>query len=716
MDNIKELLNLEAHTSKPKILVVDDRPENLRAIEKILEFSDATIISASSGVDALSLSLRHQFSVILLDVMMPNMDGFETASLMRINEETKTTPIIFITAADRSDDYEFRGYELGAVDYLFKPVKAHTLSSKVNILLEMEQQKYQLQQTLEDIQRLKNRNQLILNSVGEGIIGLDTDGQIIFTNPAAEELLGMTESALRALNILAVISGGDALKSNVKWTSTALFDSCSNGKSFHEAICGFVHQNQSILPVEYTATPIKENDKFIGIVIAFQDITERKKAEEQLVRLAQYDSLTGLINRYAFGQALTQALSRAKRSKNKLSLLFIDLDQFKQVNDTLSHQVGDFLLQEVAQRLSDCIRDGDIVSRLGGDEFTIILESFEKNKVPNAAIVSQKVLEELALPFNINGHEVRIGASIGIAEYPSSADSVEILMRCADLAMYKAKEKGRNNYQFFTEEMQSAAEAALSLERQLRDAAQNESFKLYYQPKIDIRTGKMAGTEALLRWQDETGQFISPEVFVVILEELGLIDTVGEWVIEQVCIEACKIQDYLAQDAHFTIAINLSMKQLADPHISDILATALEKYNLNSQHIEVEVTESMMMGDPETTISQLTAIHNLGIKIAIDDFGTGYSSLGYLQDFPIDTLKIDKSFTQKIETCDSSEKIVKAIVSLAKTLNLNIVAEGVETKEQFEFLKELECDTIQGFYYSKPLPTDDLIKLINNSW
>jgi len=717
MDNAIELSNeSEKQDVAPKILVVDDRPENHRAIEKILEYTDAEIHNAHSGMDALSLSLRHKFSVILLDVMMPNMDGFETATLLRVNEDTKTVPIIFITAADRSEEFEYKGYELGAVDYLFKPVNSHTLSSKVKILLQMEVQKEQLKQTLEDIQRLKNRNQLILNSVGEGIIGINKDGEIIFTNPAAEHILGMTEAQLKSLSILDILKTGNPTDGQLKWTKTPLYDKCRDGQAFHEPIAGFRHANSSILPIEYTATPIKENDRFIGVVIAFQDITERKKAEEQLVKLAQYDSLTGLLNRYAFGQSLTQALSRAKRSDKKLNLLFLDLDKFKQVNDTLSHEIGDCLLQEVAQRLKNVLRDGDILGRLGGDEFTIILETIENANVSNAATVCEKVITELDKPFYIHGHEVQIGASIGVAEYPTSATETDVLMRCADLAMYKAKDKGRNTYQFFTDEMQVAAEQALSLESQLKKAVINESFNLHYQPKVCLATGKTTGAEALLRWQDESNCFISPEVFVPKLEDLGLINTVGDWVLNRAAQDYMLINERFSGCDNFSLAINLSMKQLADPQIAKSILNTLNQFQLTGHQIEVEVTESMMMGDPETTISQLRKIHDLGVKIAIDDFGTGYSSLEYLQYFPIDTLKIDKSFTQRIGQCESSEKIVNAIVSLAKSLNLKIVAEGVETKEQCEYLRELECETIQGYYFSKPVPIEELLELVNKSW
>jgi diguanylate cyclase (GGDEF)-like protein/PAS domain S-box-containing protein len=709
MDVIPAIKDFANSVDPVKVLVVDDLPENHRALKKILDCVDAEIFNATNGQEALSLTLRHQFAVVLLDVMMPVMDGFETASLMRINEDTKNVPIIFITAADKNEEFEFKGYELGAVDYLFKPIQPNTLASKVKVFIELEQQRQRIKSSLDDIKRLENRNSLLLNSIGEGVIGLDVEGNITFTNPAALDLIGATEPTLLGRHILDTLHLAEATTENLpqKWQLTPFYLACSNGENFHEPLGIFQNQEKELFPVEYNATPIHDNGKFIGIVIAFQDITERKKIEEQLARLAQYDCLTGLINRYSFGKALQQFVSRASRSQNELALLFIDLDQFKLVNDNLGHDTGDFLLQEVAQRISACIRQGDVLGRFGGDEFTLILETYNDKMSQNAAIVAGNIISSLAKPFHIRGNEITIGASIGIAVYTKNGASAESLMRCADIAMYRAKECGRNNYQFFTEEMQLQSKSAMALASKLREAVEKERFMLYYQPKIHSPSRRICGVEALLRWQDELGRFISPEVFVPKLEEMGLIDVVGKWVIEGACRQA---QEWHVADneAKFTIAINLSMRQLLDPNIPQIIASALEKYQLSGEQIEVEITESMMMQNPRASIERLRAIHDLGVAIAIDDFGTGYSSLSYLQNLPIDALKIDKSFVHALNHNTNTEKIIRAIVALAHNLGLEVIAEGVETQGQLDFLDSIGCDIIQGYYFSPAVAADKI--------
>lgn len=695
--------------SLPKVLIVDDHQENHRAIESILSHLDADIYYALSGFDALSLTLRHEFAVVLLDVMMPAMDGFETASLMRINEDTRNTPIIFITAMDPSDEYESKGYNVGAVDYMFKPIKPDTLAGKVNVFLELENQRRQLHQSLEDIRRLKNRNQLLLNSIGEGILGLSVDGEITFSNPAAENTLGYPEKDLLKKGITELLYVGDSDIPQISWQDTPLYQRCSQGLKYHESIGVFWNSDRELFPVEYTATPILDNEQFVGIVIAFQDITERRKTEEQLSRLAQYDTLTGLINRNAFGNQLRQALSRAHRNRSSVALLFLDLDKFKQVNDNLGHEIGDCLLQEAAVRLRECIRDGDLISRLGGDEFTVVLEAIHSGR--NAAVVADKILEALRTPFCIRGHQVHIGASIGIATYPQSADDAESLMRCADIAMYKAKEEGRNKFRFFTDAMQKEVQETVSLENRLRGALGRDEFVLFYQPKVRSMTGELKGYEALIRWQPEDGAIVSPDSFITKSEEMGLIIPIGEWVFRTACQQ---LREWEKQTPGVTIAVNLSMRQLLSPDLLSRFEQILYETGAPASGIELEVTESMVMEDPALTIQTLTSMHQLGLKISIDDFGTGYSSLSLLRELPLDALKVDRSFIQEIGQSKQSETIVRAIIGLAHNLELKVIAEGVETAEQLSFLQDHQCDLIQGYYFCRPLPAEQVITALTS--
>jgi len=698
---------ITAIDNNPKVLVVDDLKENHRVFNNILSDLNTEIVSASSGEEAVSLALRHQFAVILLDVMMPGMDGYETANLIRINEETKFTPIIFVTAMEPNAEYEDRGYAAGAVDYLFKPIKPQILVGKVNVFLELERQRHKIRQTLEDIQWLETRNELLLRSVGEGILGLDKHGAVTFSNPAAQRLLGYDENSLEHLNVMDIMCLSNTELHHQKWADTEVYRNCERGLGHHENIGVFWNKQKSLFPVEYLATPIREPGKqaFIGVVIAFQDVTERKKTEDRLAQLAQLDTLTGLYNRYAFRKQLIQSLARGVRHHSQVALLFIDLDKFKQVNDNLGHEAGDLLLQECANRLLACVREGDIISRIGGDEFTVILEDIDNPR--NAAVVARKIISTFAQPIEISGSQVYIGASIGIATYPESATDADKLLRCSDIAMYKAKEAGRNGYQFFTGLMQKEVSGELALENSLRAALENDEFFLVYQPKVESKTGKVVGLEALSRWKTASGEYIPPDVFIRKAEEMGLIEQLGEQVLMGSCKQMCDWQrtGYFTQGE--TLAVNLSMRQLKSPDLIPMIQSTLDESGIAPSQLELEITESMMMQEPENIIQILHAVHRMGIQLAIDDFGTGYSSLSHLRQLPIDCLKIDKSFVQAI-TEPSGDAIVKAIISLGKNLGLKITAEGAETKEQVEFLTAEGADMIQGYYFSRPLSSEKM--------
>lgn len=701
-------------TELPKVLIVDDRAENHRAFKTILRDIDADFYSVYSGEEALSLILRHSFAVVLLDVMMPGMDGIETANLIRVNEESKYTPIIFVTAMDPDEEFEYRGYDAGAVDYLFKPIKPQALLGKVNVFIELEKHRRNIKRTLQAVQQLEKRNDLLLRSVGEGILGLDHLGNITFSNPAAQQLLDAEEGQLVGKNIMQIMCMASTEQAQPRWQETEVFRHCQRGMGHHENIGVFWNSHGDMFPVEYLATPIREmhSEEFIGVVFAFQDVTERKKAQDKLAQLAQIDTLTGLYNRYAFGRQLAQSQARCQRHNAAMALLFIDLDKFKQVNDTLGHEAGDALLRSCADRLLHCIRDGDIISRIGGDEFTVILESTEGGR--GIAKVAEKILATLAQPMDVLGNEIFMSASIGIATYPESATDADSLLRCADIAMYKVKESGRNGFQFFTEAMQCDVDNELMMETALRNAVQHNDFMLYYQPKVDPSTGRVCGVEGLLRWRLANGEFVSPEIFIPKAEEMGLISDIGEWVLRRGCEQMVAWQALGVFTGAETVAINLSMRQLLGRPLVELVAKILAETGLSPAKLELEITESMMMQHPETTIELLRQVADLGVKLAIDDFGTGYSSLSHLREMPIHCLKIDKSFVNALDRPNGSA-IVKTIIDLGKNMELALVAEGVESQSELDYMRQHGVDTIQGYYYSKPLPADKLTGLLQSN-
>ncbi|OUS24416.1 hypothetical protein A9Q99_24725 [Gammaproteobacteria bacterium 45_16_T64] len=688
-----------------RILLVDDKRANLVALESLLEELDVEILCATSGPEALSLLLKNDVSLVLLDVQMPDMDGYEVAELMRSRKQTGSIPIIFVTAINHEETHVFKGYESGGVEFLSKPIDPFILISKVKVFLELDRQKRLLLLSLQEVQQLKNRNDLLLRSVGEGIVGIDSQGVITFSNPAAEMVLDYEVNELEGLSIGQCVMVTTVDPGDFEWEKSKIYQSCSTGKKHHSDVGVFRTKLNKMIPVEFTATPVSIPDgEFTDVVLIFKDITERKKIEDQLNYMAQYDALTGLGNRNLFNDALESSILRANHSKDSFALMFIDLDRFKQVNDSLGHEAGDSLLKDVTDRLNSCVRNSDVVCRLGGDEFTIILEG--QNIFSAAERVSEKVLRFLSIPFSVENQKIYIGASIGIVFYPDMADDANDLVKKADMAMYQAKRDGRNCYKIFESGMKQQVETALDLESKLRRSSEIMDFFLNFQPKVRISDGQITGVEALLRWKP-CEDLISPVVFIPLAEETGLIQVIGEWVIDETCRQLKVWNDRYRLPEGFSASINLSVKQLNDDSVVHFLERTLKKYEIPASMVEMEITETVVMEKTDQNLEVLFDIHALGVSIALDDFGTGYSSMSYLTQLPLNVLKIDRSFINDMESVQGAA-IVKAVVALAKGLSLKVVAEGVETEAQLIRLKELACDYVQGFYYSKPLPENDL--------
>ena len=438
-------------------------------------------------------------------------------------------------------------------------------------------------------------------------------------------------------------------------------------------------------------------------VAVFSDITERKASEERIRYLAQHDALTGLPNRFTLAVYLEHALARAERSGDKIALMFIDLDNFKHINDTLGHHAGDRVLCEVAHRITSTVRKSDIVARIGGDEFVVVLET--TNLPSDAAIVGQKIIERLAAAIQFDSVSLHTTPSIGIGIYPEDGGDAETLMKNADMAMYHAKSAGKNNVQFFAEHMNQAAAVRLKLETRLRNALGNNEFILHYQPQIELETGHVSGLEALIRWRNDELGMVSPASFIPLAEEIGLIMPIGEWVLRTACHQARR---WLDEGIPFgQIAVNISPQQFRQRHFPQRVEAILAETGLPPDRLELEITESTVMETAEAAIAMLLRLKDLGVTLSIDDFGTGYSSLAYLKRFPIDRLKIDRSFVLDIETDASDATIATAVIALAHSLGLDVVAEGVETAGQNEFLRLGGCDNVQGYFHCRPVVADE---------
>ncbi|MCU7986748.1 EAL domain-containing protein [Shewanella sp. SW24] len=544
----------------------------------------------------------------------------------------------------------------------------------------------------------------VLNSMNEAVVVGGLNYRIRSVNPAFCAITGYTERQITDRHFIHLAFSRQQRE---------LFNTIEQQLLRHKHWVGELwirnKQRQAILVWLEINQVIDIKGETSHFVAVFTDITERKKAEEDLRFLASFDTLTGLPNRTLFQDRLNHAITQAHRANNIVALLFLDLDRFKHINDSMGHHVGDLLLKAVARRLQNAVRDGDTVARLGGDEFTIILEGVAKTKA--ATLISEKVLRAFQTPFLLDDKTLTISTSIGISLYPNDADNADSLIKFADTAMYHAKSSGRNNFQFYTSKLNEIATRHVQLESGLKEAIQRKELSLVYQPKFCLRDGSLTGLEALLRWYHTELGPISPVEFIPLAEETGIITQIGHWVINHACQQLAEWNSLGFNG--ITIAVNLSARQLKADIISTI-EVALAVSGLPAQSLELELTESMIMGNPQESVSILSKLKALGLTIAVDDFGTGYSSLSYLKRFPIDTLKIDREFVRDITNDPDDAAITSAIIALAHSLELNVVAEGVETQEQLNFLAMQGCDQVQGFLLSKPLNAEDCLTLLKN--
>ncbi len=686
------------------ILVVDDEAHNRRLLEALLLPEGYLTRTASSGAEALESVAAHPPDLILLDVMMPDMDGHEVARRLKADPATTAIPIIMVTAlSDRAA--RLAGLGAGAEEFLTKPVDRAELWLRVRNLLRLKafsdfQLNYsailerQVLARTADLQRFRTA----MDATADAIMLVERRSMLfVEVNATACTMFGYTREELFALGPV-LMGAASAVEHE------ALYDAIIAGRgapTFNET--QLRRKDGAMLQVEVHRQAQQFGDDWI-IVGVVRDITERKQAEQRLHRLAHFDALTGLPNRTLFYETLKKTLVQAGHSGWQVGVMFIDLDYFKNVNDTLGHAVGDDLLGQFSDRLVQCVRARDIVGRLGGDEFGVILVMHEGAQ--GAVQVAAKIREALRAPFDLKGHEVTLSASVGITLYPDDAAESETLIKYADTAMYRAKQAGRDTYRFFTAQMNAEVLARLDLEIALRKAVENEEFMLVYQPKVQLSSGRMAGLEALLRWQRPGHGLVSPQEFVPLLEETGLIVRVGNWVIAAACRQ---IGLWLrGAVGPVQVSVNVSGRQFVEGDLDTTVLAALRDNDISPDLLELELTESSLMANTERTIAILRKLKHHGVQISIDDFGTGYSSLAYLRRFPIDKIKIDIAFVREVTSNSDAAAIVLAIIGMAHSLKLEVIAEGVETAPQLSYLRRHHCDQIQGFYFSRPLALAEL--------
>ena len=681
----------------PVLLVVDDREENLVAMDALLGDGTWQVRTVDSGEAALRCMMTEDVGLVLLDVQMPGMDGFEVARLMRGSPRTRFIPIIFLSAIAHTEAAVLNGYAIGAVDFILKPFDPKVLRYKIGVLLEQEQHRHDLQMLSQQLDRERAFNASVLNNASEGILVIDGEGVIRFANPAMARMLDRQVEELQGTALLDHLQLPEEPQS---WQQSEFYRAWRGGRTYraHDAL--LATRSGPALPVALSCSPLQQYQN--SMVLIALDMSVVRKLHAQLESQAITDALTGLQNRRGFHQSLESALSRIERSGQRMAVIYLDLDGFKRVNDSLGHSAGDKVLRKVAAQLKAALRPYDVLARMGGDEFVALLDSLESPE--DAARVAEKLIELVSVRHKVDGMEITLGASVGIACFPECGQTVDGLLRAADMAMYEAKRAGRQQYRFFSPEMNGRARSRLMLEESLRQAIEQNDFALVYQPQIDLASGRLRGFEALLRWQHRVAGTVAPGVFIPLLEETRLINRVGEWIFDQ-GIAQCRVwRERFGEE--LLLSLNVSPVQFGMPQLVDDLRRALERHGVKASQLEVEVTESALMQDLQATREQLRQLRELGVRIAIDDFGTGYSSLAYLRHFEIDTLKIDRLFISNMLESPKDAAIVSTIIDLAHHLDLEVIAEGVETHAQREWLAQHSCGTMQGFLVAPGLPRE----------
>ena len=698
----------------PQVLLVDDEPRMLKSLSELLKSRGFALTSAASGSEAIQYLSQGPFDLVILDLHLPDISGHQIMDFMNTQQ---TGANMIVTSGDRGIEAAIGALKRGAYDYLRKPYTSDELLKTVDNALKQRRLQAENRHIAWQLESSERKYRYLVDSSPDIIYTLDHEGRFTFINDRAQQLLSFSRDDLIGEHYSVLVHDEDVKRANYVFKEAQGDHRRSQNvelrlKSRHAdgEARSFLHELMRI-PFS-TNENSKETDlsghELFGTYGIARDITDRKKADELITYQAYHDILTDLPNRMLFKDRLGLAVLQAKRNDSCLALLFIDLDRFKLVNDTLGHGIGDQLLQQTAIRLKACLRSGDTLARLGGDEFTAVLP--ELNDRQDAVVIAEKFLECLRLPFQLAGQSLHISASIGIAIYPGDGESLDELLRNSDIAMYHTKAEGKNGHSFFDHSMLDASCQKIALEHSLRRALDLGELEMYYQPQVDVKTKKIIGAEALMRWNHPQRGFLSAGEFLPFSEENGLIIPISDWMLEAICL------DLLAWNAvggdSMRLSLNLSPQYLDRGDFFDKLKNALVRHHIAPSQIEVEVTENICIRNPQIAIEQLDKLCLLGVSVAIDDFGTGYSSLSYLHRFPIHTIKIDRSFVMKIQDDSSQFPVVLAIISIAKGLGLNLVAEGVETPVQERYLENSGCRTMQGYLYHQPLSQKRLLELL----
>jgi len=692
------------------ILLIQDDPQRAGAVRKaFLKSADRSfevewVRTCSAGLEQLARRGKQEkdkadgIAAVLVDLFLSDSDGIETFD--RLFRAAPQIPILVLSAS-QNEEIAKLALRRGAHDYLLMGRFGRMLPKTLGSMLERAA-------NVDVLFEANERAQVTLNSIGDAVVSTDVSGHVTYLNSVAESMTGWSQEEAVGHKLEEVFPIIDATtRAAVQIPMTLAME--QNKTCSLTPNCVLIRRDGAEAAIEDSAAPIHDRQgKVTGAVMVFHDVTKTRAMSARMSFLAQHDSLTALPNRILLKDRLIHTMALAHRHQQKMAVLYLDVDRFKHVNDSLGHAMGDLLLQSVAKRLVTCVRATDTVSRQGGDEFVVLLS--DATNAQDAGITADKILIAVSKPHHIHQVDVNVTASIGIATYPADGTEAETLMKHADFALLHAKDSGRNNYQFFKPDMNVRALERQSLEGGLRHALERHEFALHYQPKINLETGAIVGAEALIRWHHPERGLVPPNQFIPVAEECGFIVPISRWVLREGCRQARAWQD--AGFAPICIAINISAVELRDKDFVAEVRAILTETGLDPRYLELELTETFLMQDSNSTAAVLHALKELGVHLALDDFGTGYSSLSYLRRFPIDSLKIDRSFVRDLTTDDNDASIVSAVINMGKSLHMRVVAEGVETREQLQFLQEHSCPEGQGYFFSHPLDAAEFTQML----
>ncbi|MFL6657824.1 MAG: EAL domain-containing protein [Massilia sp.] len=699
----------------PRILLVDDEPLLLSSLHELLHDRGYDLVTAATGTEALSHLKRVKFDLVLLDLRLPDMSGHQIMDF--INEQGLAADVI-VMSGEVGIDAAIGALKRGAYDYLRKPYSREELLKTVANALQQRRLELANQRIAHQLETSEKLYRYLVDSSPDIIYTLNHEGHFTFVNDRAYQLLGFARDDLIGRHYSILVHDEVLERARFVFNERRVDERASRNvelrlKCYNNSGDDRTFNN-TLMTISLNSIGMHVPDhevkklEFFGTYGVARDITDRKRAEEVISYQAYHDILTDLPNRMLFKDRLGLAVIQAKRKVTELAVMFIDLDRFKLVNDTLGHVKGDELLQQVSLRLKECLRRGDTLARQGGDEFTIVLPELRDRD--DATAIADKFLECLQRPFDLDGYEVHISASIGIAIYPGDGESIDELLRHADIAMYQVKALGKNGHSFYHNSMLDISHQKIALEQSLRKALDHDELEMHYQPQIDVITGRIIGAEGLMRWNHPQRGLLTAGEFLPFAEDNGLMLPISDWMIKALCRDM-QIWNAAGGQA-IRLSLNLSPQYLDRGDFFEKMRGALVRYGISPAQIEVEITENICIRNPQYAIEQLNKLCQLGVSVAIDDFGTGYSSLSYLHRFPIHTIKIDQSFVKEIHDEQGHYPVILAIISIARGLGLHLIAEGVETEVQSRYLKANGCLTMQGYLYHRPVSLADFICVV----